>query len=186
MAAVAEILETCVEEGNAFVEVQRFRQWWIWLVLVVDLALMLVLFGYGMFQQLVQNQPWGDRPMSDNALVLVGSAAILFSLGLLSLFLVARLEITVGPEALSIRFRPFSARRIPYGDIASVEARTYRPLVEYGGWGIRWSLSRGMAYNVSGKQGVLLQLSNGSRVLLGSRNAQSLADAIKQKIDNNG
>ncbi len=33
--------------------------------------------------------------------------------------------------------------------IVGAEARSYQPIVEYGGWGVRWSRS-GRAFNVSG------------------------------------
>lgn len=175
-----------MKEGNEFIEVQRFRQWWIWLIVAGNLALTVGLFGYGMYRQLILGQPWGSKPMSDGSLLVVGPVAILFSLGLFWLLLSARLEVKVASEALSVRFRPFVARRIPYREIARVEAKSYRPLVEYGGWGIRWGPGRGIAYNVSGTEGVLLELTNGKRILLGSQNPQPLAEAIRQRTDDPG
>ena len=58
------------------------------------------------------------------------------------------------------------------------EARTYRPILEYGGWGIRYTMGRGWAYNVSGNQGVQLELASGKRILIGSQRAEELARAI--------
>ena len=59
------------------------------------------------------------------------------------------------------------------------EARTYRPLLEYGGWGIRYApFGKGWAYNVHGSQGVQLELTNGKRILIGSQRAEELARAI--------
>ena len=48
-------------------------------------------------------------------------------------------------------------------DVAYAEARTYAPLREYGGWGIR-GLSRKRAYNVSGNRGVELSLVDGRKL----------------------
>ena len=57
-------------------------------------------------------------------------------------------------------------------------ARTYKPIREYAGWGIKgWSVDR-MSYSVSGREGVELTLTDGKRVMIGSRKAQQLADAI--------
>ena len=57
-------------------------------------------------------------------------------------------------DSLYYRFYPFhiSIHRIACEDIKAVKARTYRPIMEYGGWGIRWS-RRGKAYNVYGNRG---------------------------------
>ena len=73
-------------------------------------------------------------------------------------------------------------RRFAFDDIASCEARTYRPLLEYGGWGIRWGPS-GRAYNVKGNRGVQLVLSSGKRLLVGSQKAEELATAITRGKD---
>jgi hypothetical protein len=75
---------------------------------------------------------------------------------------VMKLFVRLGSEGLHVRFFPFVKKDIPLEDIARWEARTYRPLLEYGGWGIRCGW-KGMAYNVSGNQGVQLQFTNGKR-----------------------
>jgi hypothetical protein len=56
-------------------------------------------------------------------------------------------------------------------------ARTYKPLSEYGGWGIKYGRS-GWAYNIIGDQGVQLELDNGKRILIGSQHAEELEQAI--------
>lgn len=87
--------------------------------------------------------------------------------------------VQVDGQALSVRFSPLWGTRIPLSDVTSCEPRTYRPILEYGGWGVRYSpFGRGWAYNVSGNRGVHLVLSNGRRVLVGSRRPEALADAI--------
>ena len=61
-------------------------------------------------------------------------------------------------------------------------AREYKPLREYGGWGIRCSLKRGKAYNVSGNKGVQLVFKNGKQLLIGSQKAEALEEAIRSII----
>jgi len=175
------LVELSVKDDNTFVEVQEFRQRWIWLMVIGVSALLIALFGFGIFTQLVKNQPWGDKPMSDAALVVTSVITIVFSVGLPFLIRYARLEVKVGPEALEINFRPFATRRISYKDILSVETKTYRPIWDYGGYGVRWAPGRGIAYNVSGNRGVLLRLSDGKRILIGSGQPEALADAIRKK-----
>ena len=100
---------------------------------------------------------------------------------LLALALVVWMElhVVVHPEAVDIHMRPFRHRIIRVGDIAEATPRTYRPLGEYGGWGIRYGLG-GMAYNVRGDRGVQLVLRDGRRVLIGSQRADELAKAIAE------
>jgi hypothetical protein len=81
-----------------------------------------------------------------------------------------------------IRFRPFVHREIRFQDIRRCAARTYRPIREYGGWGIRAG-RRGTAYNVSGNRGVQLELANGKPVLIGSQRAEELAQAIQKGME---
>ena len=61
----------------------------------------------------------------------------------------------------------------------SCEPRVYRPVLEYGGWGVRYTpFGRGWAYNVSGNRGVQLVMSSGRRALVGSQRPDDLAGAI--------
>jgi len=159
-------------------EEQRFRQWWLWAVIVISVVSLLGTFGYGFVKQLVFNQPWGDRPMPDYALAIVGSLAILSSVGLIWLFLAMTLVTEVRHDGLHIRFFPLTQTTIAFQDIRQCEARTYHPIREYGGWGIRMTIRRGKAYNVSGNCGVQLELSNGKRLLIGSQRSDELAAAI--------
>lgn len=161
-----------------FTEVQRFNQRWLWIMLILTLLVLIGVFGYGLVQQLLLGVPWGERPMSDTGLILVGSATILFSGGMIHLFRTLRLITEVRPEGLYIRYYPLYRKTIPYHTITSCEARTYKPLSEYGGWGIKYGRS-GWAYNVVGNQGVQLVLDNGKRILVGSQRAKELERTIK-------
>jgi hypothetical protein len=112
------------------------------------------------------------------ALVPIG-ATLLAALTVLALA-TARLLTEVREDGVYLRFVPFhrSFRRFEWPRIQSAEARTYRPIREYGGWGIR-GRGRNRAYNVRGDRGVQLVLTDGSRVLIGSAKADQLAEAIR-------
>jgi hypothetical protein len=164
-----------------FHEVQLFRKTWV-LFLVFPIALFLiVLFGYGMIKQLVLGLPWGGKPLSDTALAIIGPLWILFGIGLAYLFYSGKLITEVREDGLYVRFFPLTHQRIPFGEIEDCEVRTYSPIREFGGWGIRYG-RRAKAYNASGNRGVQLQLSNGKRLLIGSQRPEELAQAIRDKI----
>lgn len=162
-----------------FYELQRFTQRWIWGLLIFLLLIQAGVFGYGLYQQLVLGQPWGDRPMSDMALILTSIGIFLFSGGMSYLFYSLRLITEVRPEGLAIQFYPLHRKVIPYHRIKSCQARSYKPIREYGGWGIKFGPG-GRAYNVSGDRGVQLVLDDGKRILIGSQRSDELERAIKR------
>jgi hypothetical protein len=163
---------------TAFHEEQRFRQPWLWLMLLGSLGLVCVPLMVGLIQQLVLGEPWGAEPLSDRALASVGGATLLFSIALVVLFARMRLVTEVRDDGVHVRFAPFTRRTIAFTDIEDLTVRTYRPLREFGGWGIRYGW-RANAYNVSGNRGVQLALREGKPLLLGSQRPEALADAIR-------
>jgi hypothetical protein len=155
-----------------FQEVQHFRQWWMWVVVLAVAAFMWV----GFVTQIVLGQPYGSKPMPD---ALMWAFTLLFGLGLPAFFVALRLLTEVFADRLVVGLAPFPRRTIPLADIAEAQAVTYRPLADYGGWGVRRAGSRGTAYNASGDRGVQLVLRDGRRVLVGSQRPQELVLALR-------
>ena len=151
-------------------ETQRSRQ--PILMLVIGLV---ALLGWGLFiQQIVRGRSVGDDPLLDWGAMLV---SVLLGILLPAFLLWLKLEITVFPDRIEIRMTPFSHRVFRPDEIAGAAARTYRPLREYGGWGVRgWGANK--AYNASGDQSVQLVLTNGNRVLIGTQHSAELEAAI--------
>lgn len=163
-----------------FREEQRFTQKWVWGLVVGSSLLGMSVFVWGLIQQLVLGEPWGDRPMSDAALIATSAVMAVFLAAMLWLVRSARLVTELRAEGLAARFHPFHRkdRLFALSDIASAESVTYRPIRDYGGWGIRWGRA-GRAYNVRGDRGVQLVLRNGKRWLIGSQRADDLAAALQ-------
>ena len=93
-----------------------------------------------------------------------------------------KLRVDVRPSGLWVRMVPLTRQRcFGWETIRSAEARTYRPIREYGGWGVRWGRA-GKAYNVHGNRGVQLELEGGKRLLIGSQHADQLAEAIRARL----
>ena len=156
-----------------FREVQRFRQWWLWLVIAIG-PLTVWLSTYRRF---VLGERTGTRQLSDNPQLLLW---VLIGIGLPLLFYSARLVTEVRSDGLYLRFFPFhwSFLRFPVDSIKHSEARTYSPIGEYGGWGIRYGWN-GKAYNVSGNQGIQFELHNGKRFLVGSQRPLEFLAALQ-------
>ena len=157
-----------------FREVQRFHQWWIYLVVLA----VTVFAWYAPLRQMFADEPPGEKEAPDWLMYLVW---LLMGVGFPALFLSARLVVEVRDDGLHYRYYPFHRRfhRIGVEEIEEAEARTYRPVLEYGGWGIRYG-RRGKAYNVSGNRGVQLKLRDGRWILFGSQRAEEFASALRE------
>ena len=70
-------------------------------------------------------------------------------------------------------------RAIAVRQIERAEAVRYSPIGEFGGYGWRVGAGGSRAYNVAGKRGVRLSLSNGKTVMVGSQRPDELAAAIE-------
>ena len=103
-----------MDGGSAsFREVQGFRQWWLWTLLLVSALGTVGLFGYGIYVQLIEGTPWGDRPMSDGGLLATGIGTAVLVVGLAGFILSARLITEVRSDGLYIRFFPLSVETYP-------------------------------------------------------------------------
>jgi len=172
-----------------FAETQYFRQLWLWVVMIGATIVVAGPLLYGVYVQLVLGRPWGDRPMSDTWLVITAALTSLLMLALLALFRGTNLRTEVRDDGLYVRFFPFhlSFHRLPLGDVSKVEVVTYNPIMEYGGWGIRYMPpSGGKAYNVSGNRGVKLTYRKGNHLLIGSQHPDQLAAAIEAMREEGG
>ncbi|MDN7023414.1 hypothetical protein FGU65_00610 [Methanoculleus sp. FWC-SCC1] len=156
-----------------FREVQRFRQPLLWLFLIALAAFSLFSIVY----QVVLGIPVGNNPAPDSVLFLIW---VIFGVGFPLFFALLSLTVEVRGSGLYYRFLPLhlSFRRIECDEVATIEAKEYRPLLEFGGWGIRYGGRGRKAYNVSGTRGVEILLKSGKRVLFGSQRPEELARAI--------
>lgn len=156
-----------------YLEIQHIRQIWIW-IFVIGLT---GLFWYLFFMQIVMGVSMGNRPAPDFLLVIFW---VLFGIGMPMLFISARLITEVRSDGIYIKYVPFhrTCRKIEFTDLQHFEVRTYRPILEYGGWGIRGRV-HDRAYTVSGNRGVQLECLIHGRILIGSQRPEELAQAIQ-------
>jgi hypothetical protein len=158
-----------------FREVQTFRQIWIWLIVIGTAGL----FWYALITQIVLQRPFGSNPLPDGLLIFFW---LIFAIGLPIFTFASRLITEVREDGIYLRFIPFhmSFRRIGFETVDDCQVRTYKPIREYGGWGIRRS-RHGIAYNVRGDRGVQLDLVSGRHILIGSQLPEALFEAIQSR-----
>jgi len=146
-----------------FTETQWFyRRWW-WLILgVTALTLGPLLFAL-------------DKPQGRQAAAVAGPLLLLVLAGLWLI----RLRVRVDAAGVHYQFTPFLNRwrHWPWREFRQVQPRTYSPLGDYGGWGIR-GLPGNLAYNVWGTAGLQLIFQSGNRLLLGTQQPQVLRQVL--------
>ncbi|MFI5455233.1 MAG: hypothetical protein ACHRXM_07250 [Isosphaerales bacterium] len=107
---------------------------------------------------------------------------LLIGLALLMFVIVFLLHMTteVSPTDLRVWFgwAPTSPRIVPVGTVRSIEVVTYRPFADYGFWGIRSGRDGERALVARGNRGVRLELTDGTRLLIGSQRPEALATAL--------
>lgn len=125
--------------------------------------------------QVILGHPWGKQPLSNNSVI---GWTIFIWLVYLRLVTV-RLVTEVRRDDLAVAMRGlWRARRIPLGEVKSVQAIHYDPVRDYGGYGIRTTRG-GTAYLAGGNRAVRLELAKGGTVLIGSQRPEALVSAIK-------
>lgn len=102
-------------------------------------------------------------------------------LAAMNLFIwLSRLTTIIQTDFITYRFFPlqFKTCKIGKEEIKEVFVRKYNPLMEYGGWGFRWSFN-GRAVNMKGNKGIQVVLKNGSRILIGTSQPEEASKALE-------
>lgn len=152
-----------------FREQQRFPLWAELILVVPFLGI-----GLGMLQ-----------PDARQDTLWAAFAGLAAAIGLLYLLLF-RMTTEVDEQEIRVHFGyiPSYRWRLPIDQIVKAMAVEYDPIREYGGWGIRVlpvPFGRVSALNARGRLGVLLTLSNGRTMLIGSQRPDLLLQAITKR-----
>jgi hypothetical protein len=165
-----------LENSILFTETQRCRQWWLWLILVL-------LNGantWFLLKKYVYKKPFPDTIYHSYSGGEVGS---LITLLVTVFILMMKLETKIKSNQIEVRFFPFhlSFKQFQSNTIESAFVRTYKPLAEYGGWGLRIEfIGRGKAFNISGNKGIQLVFKDGRKLLIGTQKPEE-ANEVLQK-----
>jgi Family of unknown function (DUF6141) len=157
-----------------FDETQKFSQTLIWIILFIALGISFV-----SLYLLVTS--FMDGTLQIPAITFV-AFLIPFLIVPIIMYIIysAKLETNVEEDGLIYRFFPLirSSKKILWEDIEKMEIITYRPLLDYGGYGIRWG-TKGKAINVSGDKGLQIIFKDGKKLLIGTNKPDELLIALK-------
>ncbi|MBA4411419.1 MAG: hypothetical protein Q8S54_17110 [Bacteroidota bacterium] len=165
-----------------FKETQQFRQWWYILLIFAATVPVMIMSIYTLYMQTVKGVQIGESPAPNAVLIVVFFAMCIAIWVIFSL----KLEVWIDQDGIHYRFFPviFKNRLISKAEIQRYEIRKYSPILDYGGWGIRYGLGRkwGKAYNVCGNIGLQLYLTNGKKVLFGTQRSQAIMYAMDEMM----
>jgi len=157
-----------------FHETQRFNQWWVYaLFLLINGSLWVVLWLHFFYDTSV-----GNKPATGTELLFIAGVVTLVSI----FMFVIRLETEVSEQGIAVQFFPIHFRKKHYSwdQITACSVRTYSPLYDFGGWGLRYSLTgKGKAYTIKGNQGFQLEI-NGKKVLIGTQRGEELQQVLME------
>jgi len=161
---------------DQYEEKQKFRQVWLWLILVAVSLSIVMPFA----SSLIKGKP--DSLLSSVSII-VFLLSLFFIIGVNALFYYATLKTKINKEQISILFPPFVNRSkvFKWEDIKEAHIRKYNSLLDYGGWGIRYSWN-GKAYNTSGNMGLQLLMKSGKKILIGTQTPKELEAYLKKFI----
>ena len=160
--------------GTIFIETQKFKQTLVFSILFSVILLMTTLF----LVQYYFHQKVGNNPISNNGYLIIITILIFICV----LFYFTKLQTQISETGIAYKFLPFNLSFIEFGwdEIESICIRNYDPLLEFGGWGFRYSLKYGVAVTTSGSVGIQMILKNKKRVLIGTQNESGVLIALKQ------
>ena len=162
-----------MDDEILFSETQRFKQWWLWILLIgSDLFIL-----YGVYKQVIKGNTFGSKPASNTELLIIAFVTLVFTI----LFLIIRLETQIRKDGVYVKFFPLHLkfRHFSWDQLSKCYVRKYSPMAEYGGWGLRFGFG-GKAYNISGNQGLQLEFKNKKTLLIGTQRPEELNEALQK------
>ncbi len=151
------------DEEVVYEEEQPFDQLWLWGILGFELIAVMI-------PLILTGQSWWSIVLMAGAMVM--TMALLGSL---------KLYTRIDNSGIHFRMKPFhwKERMIAWDEIDQVHVRKYSPILEYGGWGIRYGRN-GKAFNVRGNYGIQIIKKDGKKILLGTQKPDEVGDHLSQ------
>ena len=155
-------------ENIIFTETQHFEFWHVLVLVGVAALIFYCIKNYKAKQGSPINSTIGK-------VVLYICAAL--PVPIIILFLVMSLNTRIDSKGINVKFSPFDRewKTYEWKTIKTCDVRTYDPMHDYGGWGMRNG-----AYNVSGDKGLFIRFTNGEHFLIGTQKPEELKKVLQE------
>jgi hypothetical protein len=169
-----------------FREDRSLRSAYVWIMLVILSSVILGTLAWMVVRQVIQGIPFGDEPLSNTSLLAGAGLVFVAWAALLALCAFAKLQVEVTTRGLFVRLWPLQrkVRQIPLDGATHVWALQFRPLLDYGGYGIRRT-RRGTAYTLGSGEGVRIDYDTGYHLVIESGHPLALEEAIMRCAEAN-
>lgn len=116
-----------------------------------------------------------------------GMVAGLLGFGLTMKLILGGLTVLVKEDRLVLHLGsvPLVKKTVRFGEIQGMESVTYRPLRDFGGWGVR-GVGSTRAWTASGSKALVLTLADGNRLFVGSADPELLAEHVRRAMRQGG
>jgi hypothetical protein len=165
-----------------FEETQLLRQQrLVWILLIASGIGMMIPILSGMYTQLVEGRPWGDKPMTDTGLLILMVAMIVIYALVVALVLSIKLEIRIDEQGIGFRYFPLKSkwRSIRKEDIERYELHRQRDFFKAGGIGYhRNLLTKTESFSTQWGPYLRLELRSKRKIILGTQNYEGLEHAM--------
>jgi len=158
-----------MKNDHNFIEVQKFNQWWLWVILLA-IGILPTLSILSMF---FYRNSLDDTSFPKQGIFL--SAFII--LAVIYLFLVLKLKTVINQHGIKMQYFPFVTRKIDWNKVKNVKVINYGFV---GGWGIRIWTKYGTVYNVKGNKGLEVKLKNGNKFIIGTQKETELKSFLEE------
>lgn len=169
--------------GLYFKEEQSMKFAWIGILLAILSALGL---AYGVYQQLVIGQAFGNNPVPDHVLIVLAIAVPAIFVLMFWIVQNSKMITEVRSDAIIYRYPYFINKEkiIPFKDIDKAYVRSFNAMKDLGGHGIKIKSKTNRSITVAGKFGIQIILKDGGSILLGTQKHQAFMSAIDKVIRN--
>ena len=139
-----------------FSEIQKFTQWWVWLIMG------------GLF----------IIPLTSFLLTGAKKAIVPFLIisGLNLFFYLITLNVKIDNKGIRLVYFPFVNKYKEWSEVKDVSVINYGFV---GGWGIRFWTKYGTVYNVRGNKGLLVELNDGKTFVIGTQKEKELKEMLQ-------
>lgn len=141
--------DTSKPSSGSFTQSHRMKPYW-WILLSIPFIFNIYFINSEISEK---HSTWlksinpSNKDFNSEYLLIFGTWILLFFL-----LLTTHLKWSISREHLEYSFFPFIRKKqIPTSTITQLEVIKIKPLVDFGGWGIRYSKKYGRAYTTSGK-----------------------------------
>ncbi len=147
----------------------------VWVVILMLSAFI----WWGTYRQLFLDISFGSQVPPDWVLVIIW---IIFGLIAPATLIMIRLSVEVLTSEIRFRFSPFqtSFQSFKLDQIESLEVTDIRPIVDFGGLGVRFG-SKGKGYIMGGRKALQLKLKNQIKpIFITTNNPSLIVEAVKK------